>query len=853
MISKLFKKFFPLTSAKTAFKRPLPTLSLKQYAIAASIITTGFILGVRQLGGLQFLELVAFDQMVRLQPDAEPDPRMLIVKITEADIKKQKQWPLSDAILSQALQKLQQAKPKVIGLDLYRDMPQPPGYQALLQELQKPNVITIKNLGDRDAEEVSTLPGISTEQVGFNDLLTDPDGKVRRNLIYAYQGQEKFYSFSLRVSQKYLADRGISLKITPDVLLLGKTVFKPISSDAGGYQNIDSLGYQVLISYRSAKQVAQEVTFTDVLQGNFDPIWVKDKVVLIGTSAPSLKDVFFTPYSAGNSADYVMSGVTLHAQLVSQLLSTTLDQKPLFWFWPEWVEAAWVWIWSLIGGFVAWRFRHPLTLLVLAGLSLVALFSICLSVFSQAGWIPILPPALASIATGVSIIAYKQFYNTYYDALTGLPNQAQFLKYLKTAIAVTKYHQNARFAVFFLDIDRFKTINESFSHHTGDQLLVKFTQRLKTYTRNKGILARVGGDEFAILLANITDTNEATSLADQLQQEMAFVFEENEQEIFMTISIGIAFNQTELSHKPEDLLRDAHTAMYRAKDLGKARHEVFATGMHIQAVKRFQLEIDLRHALEMQEFYLQYQPIVSIADGLIVGFEALVRWQHPQHGFISPVEFITIAEDTGLIIPLGKWILQEACRQLSVWQALYPTDPPLTMSINLSGQQLTQPDLVEFVEQTLQATGLDGRNVKLEITESVAMKDVEAAISILLKLRTLNIRLSIDDFGTGYSSLSYLHRFPVNTLKVDRSFVNRMGETEEDMAIVQTIIMLSHILGMDVIAEGVETEAQQKKLQMLGCEYGQGYFFSKPLDSKSVIVLLDNQFNKKQSKTESDI
>ncbi|MEO0688385.1 MAG: CHASE2 domain-containing protein [Cyanobacteria bacterium J06649_11] len=250
MITNLIKRVFSRISGRTCFKQPLPTLSLKQSVIVASIITTGFILSVRQIGGLQFLELVAFDQMVRLQADAEPDPRLLIVKITEADLQKYKQWPLSDDTLSQVLQKLQQSQAKVIGLDLYRDIPQPPGYEALLKELQKPNVITIKKLGDQNIEGISPVAGIPPEQIGFNDLLMDPDGIVRRNLMYAFEGEKKFYSFSLRVSQKYLADRGASLQITPYALLLGKTVFKPISASAGGYQNIDNLGYQILISHR---------------------------------------------------------------------------------------------------------------------------------------------------------------------------------------------------------------------------------------------------------------------------------------------------------------------------------------------------------------------------------------------------------------------------------------------------------------------------------------------------------------------------------------------------------------------------------------------------------------------------
>ncbi len=852
MINKLFKNFSLLIFLITALKRQLLTLSIKQSVIAISILTTGFVLTVRHLGGFQFLELVAFDQMVRLQPDLPPDSRLLIIEITEADLTKQKQWPFSDRSLSQVLNKLQKAQAKVIGLDLYRDIPQPPGYENLLQELQKPNVITIKNLGGAlNSEGVSPISGIPAEQIGFNDILIDPDGIVRRNLMYAYQGKQQYYSFSLRLSQKYLEERDISLKITPDGLQLGKTLFTPISKNAGEYHSIDNLGYQILISYHSSKQVAKTISFTDILQDNFDPQWVKDKVVLIGTTAPSLKDLFFTPYSAGELDNRAMPGVVLHAQLVSQILSTTLNQKPLFWFWSEWTEAIWVWFWAVIGGLLTWRYRNPLTLLVFGGVALGVLFVIYFSLFTQAAWIPLLSPGIALIMTCVSVISYKQLYNAFYDTLTGLPNQILFVEYLKTAIARIKPGKNLRFAVLFLDIDRFKIVNESFGHHIGDQLLVNFTQKLKTYTENQKIIARVGGDEFAILLENITDTKEVISWVDRLQKEMTFTFdtfEKNEQEIFTTISTGIAFSNTECSYKAEDVLRDAHTAMYRAKDLGKARHEVFTKGMRTQVVKRFQLEIDLRSALrienKMQEFHLHYQPIVSMTNSMTIGFEALVRWEHPSHGFISPGDFIPVTEDTGLIIPLGKWILQEACCQLSAWQTLFPTEQPLTMSINLSAQQLNQASLVEFVEETLKLTGLDGASIKLEITESVAMKDVETTIAILLKLRSLGIRLSIDDFGTGYSSLSYLHRFPANTLKVDRSFVKHMGETEEDMAIVQTIIMLGHALGMDVVAEGVETVAQQEKLQMLGCEYGQGYFFSKPLDSKSAMLLLDAQFHK---------
>ncbi len=846
VIAKYSRKFLSLVSVVTKncqrqVNRSIFKLSLGQSVLVTSILITGLVLGVRQLGWLEFLELVCFDNMVRLVGDAGPDPRLLVVTITEADLQAQKQWPLSDRTLAEVLTKLQQSQPTAIGLDLYRNLPQPPGHESLMQQLQAPNVITITNLGDTNAEGVSPIPGLSPEHIGFNDFVIDPDGVVRRNLIYAYQGQEQYYSFSLRLTLKYLDQQGVTAKVHPNVQL-GNIIFPPLNSNSGGYHNIDSAGNQIMISYRSPKQIARQVSLTQVLRGEFQPEWVKDKVVLIGTTASSLKDLFFTPYSASKSANPAMPGVLIHAQLVSQLLSTTLDRQPIFWFWPEWAEYLWVWTWALIGGVIVWRIRQPLILGVMEVISLGVLCIICFSIFTQAGWIPIIPAMLGFVVTGGSVLAYKLRYNSLHDALTNLPNRDLFLKQLEWAIADTKLSQNARFALLFLDIDRFKVINESLGHQVGDQLLIKATQRLKAGLGRRAKIARVGGDEFAILLENITDSQEVNCIADQIHKAMSLPFYNNGQEIFTSISIGIAFSQTELESEPVTLLRDAHTAMYRAKDQGKGRYEVFATGMHTQIFKRFQLEIDLRRAIEKEELYLQYQPIVSLETDKIIGFEALVRWQHPVHGFVSPAEFIPVAEETGLIIPLGKWILLSACDQLSIWQAQFPLDPPLMMSINISGHQLSHPDLVEYIEKILHQKSIDGENLKLEITETVAMNDVEAAISILLKLRTLNLRLSIDDFGTGYSSLSYLHRFPVNTLKIDRAFVSRMEDTNEDAAIVETVIMLSHALGMDVVAEGVETAEQKAKLKKLGCEYGQGYFFSKPLDSESATVLLKQQF-----------
>jgi diguanylate cyclase (GGDEF)-like protein len=531
--------------------------------------------------------------------------------------------------------------------------------------------------------------------------------------------------------------------------------------------------------------------------------------------------------------------------MVSQVLSAVMDGQPLFWFWAEWLEIGWIVGWAAVGSILGWRVRHWLVLGTATGAALAILWCLSFGLFIQAGWVPVVAPSLAMVIAGAAAIAYRVVYDTFHDPLTGLPNRALFLKRLNRFIRATRSSISShtqpdapQFAVLFLDLDRFKVVNDNLGHDIGDRLLITTSHRLKSCLRPADILARVGGDEFAVLLKGASNLEQATFIASQLQQEMAVPFWIQNQEIFTSVSVGIAFSQGEPGHQPDDLLRDAHTAMYQAKALGKARQEVFATGMRIQIVRRLQLETDLRRAIEQQEFQLHYQPIVSLQTGQTAGFEALVRWQHPQNSFISPAEFIPVAEETGLIIPLGQWVIQTACQQIKQWQTEFETDLPLMMSVNLSGQQFTQPNLVEFIEATLENTDLDGRSLKLEITESVAMQDVESAIAMLARLKALNLQVSIDDFGTGYSSLSYLYRFPVDTLKIDRSFVSRMDDAGDDAAIVQTIVGLAHSLSMNVVAEGVETAAQLARLQTMHCEYGQGYFFSKPVPVQGATALL---------------
>ncbi|MFL6337322.1 MAG: putative bifunctional diguanylate cyclase/phosphodiesterase [Pyrinomonadaceae bacterium] len=437
-------------------------------------------------------------------------------------------------------------------------------------------------------------------------------------------------------------------------------------------------------------------------------------------------------------------------------------------------------------------------------------------------------------------------HDAFHDPLTGLPNRALFADHVKLTIARAKRHASRRFAVLFCDLDRFKIINDSLGHVAGDQLLVEVARRLESCLRQGDTVARVGGDEFTILLDDLANDAEAVAVAQRIQQEISAAIMLTGREVFTTMSIGLAIGTGAYSD-PEDILRDADTAMYRAKSLGKARHVVFDHSMHASAVNLLQIETDLRKALEREQFYLLYQPIVSLDNFKLCGFEALVRWHHPERGLVSPLDFIPIAEETGQIIQLGEWALEEACRQMHEWQEKFPQASPFFMSVNLSAKQFNHTQLMAQVDGVLRKTGLNPRQLKLEITEGAVMENIDTATEMLRHLRDLGVQLAIDDFGTGYSSLSYLHRFPIDTLKIDRSFVTRMANNPENVEIVRTIIMLAQVLGMDVVAEGVETKDQLKVLRDLKCEYGQGYYFSRPsspADAEKIIVETNEKVRK---------
>ncbi|MFN2533278.1 MAG: diguanylate cyclase domain-containing protein [Pyrinomonadaceae bacterium] len=418
------------------------------------------------------------------------------------------------------------------------------------------------------------------------------------------------------------------------------------------------------------------------------------------------------------------------------------------------------------------------------------------------------------------------------DNLTGLPNRARFHDLLKLRIAKQQRHKDQQFAVLFLDIDRFKLVNDSLGNSSGDQLLNQISQRVKLCLRQGDVLGRVGGDEFAVLLDDVTGEEEACSVASRMQQALAISFNLFGQEVYTTMSIGIAVSAG-YSDQVSDMLRDAETAMHRAKSLGKARYEIFGRDMHGELISRLKMETDLRHACQRDEMFINYQPIVSLQDCSLIGFEALARWRHPEFGLIPPKDFIPVAEETGQILTIGQAVLESACYQARKWQLEHPTSR-LFVSVNLSVKQFNQPGLVENIARLLAETNLDAHCLKLEITETVFSDNIEAAVELLQQLRELGVQLSIDDFGTGYSSLSYLQRFPIDTLKIDRSFVSQMMEKEENIQIVRTIVSLGQNLGMDVVAEGVETEAQLALLRQLDCENGQGFLFSQPLETSQL-------------------
>jgi diguanylate cyclase (GGDEF)-like protein/PAS domain S-box-containing protein len=434
----------------------------------------------------------------------------------------------------------------------------------------------------------------------------------------------------------------------------------------------------------------------------------------------------------------------------------------------------------------------------------------------------------------------RLLHDALHDHLTGLPNRALLMDRIKYAVQVQKRHPDHLFAVLYMDLDRFKDVNDSLGHSDGDELLIAVARRIQDCLRSCDTLARLGGDELVILLSEVKNSEEAELVARRIQEKLKRPFDLHGLQVFTSASIGLVLCDA-TRQNPEEILRDADIAMYRAKESGKARHQIFDATMHSQVFSKLHMENDLRRALAEDELEINYQPILSVNTGHILGFEALARWNHPSRGLISPSEFIPLAEDSLLIIPLDRWMMLKACRQMRLWQERYPLLEDCKINVNLSGKQFTQPDMLEMIESILQTSGLPARSLCIEITESVIMGNIEQARQILQKIQALGVWIEIDDFGTGFSSLTYLFQLPVNTLKIDHSFVRNLGKDNRTTEVVRAIVTLAHHMEIDVVAEGVETQQQQRLLLDMGCDQCQGFYHALPMDLEAVEAYLSER------------
>lgn len=439
--------------------------------------------------------------------------------------------------------------------------------------------------------------------------------------------------------------------------------------------------------------------------------------------------------------------------------------------------------------------------------------------------------------------AYRRIHHqAFHDDLTDLPNRTLFLDRLEQAISRASQNQES-VAVLFMDMDNFKVINDSLGHELGDKLLIQVGQRVRNCLRPGDTAARFGGDEFIFLLEGLTDVGDAVRVAERIVKALEEPIELDGRQVVVGASVGIALTEDAVDGRPNTLLRNADVAMYEAKRDGRALCKVFNSEMYTRVLRRLELENDLRWAVEHEELKICYQPKVLLSTGGIIGMEALVRWEHPERGLVLPEEFIPLAEETGLIVPLGQRMLREACRQAHEWHERYPFAQPLVMGVNLSVRQFREPNLVQELVEVLRETGLDPRCLQLEITESVVANDVEYAADLLQKLKVLGVQLALDDFGTGYSSLVSLRRFPLDELKIDKAFIGRLGKNDQDAAIVQLVIDLAHTVGMQAVAEGVETAEQLAQLRSMGCDQAQGYYFWEALTGEAGGALLADSPN----------
>ena len=809
-----------------------PAIKFRGRSILLSgLITTTVLTVCQTLQITEPLELFLFDQGIRLIRDRNDDPRLLIIGITDEDIA-QYGWPLPEETLSNLLNNLQQHNPRVIGLDLFRTQAQS---NNLVAQLQADNLIIVSKIDENGdfllTNETNLIP---REQIGFSDLLIDPDNVVRRSLLFvnvAEPSEPAFYSFALRIALNYLDVDKTEFRADQDSLHIQNTEIPILRAGDGGYQKIDNSGYQMLLRYRDRISPAQQLSLDAVLSQSFDPAVIEDKIVLIGGIDSSLKDEFYTPYSAALSNNFVMPGVIVHAQIVSHLLDIIAhSSRTVYQFLPVWLEPGWLLIWAIAAGMITWRIRRPIILLFASILLIATILGISYGFLLGLIWVPTAELIIGILlAVGLNT-GQRLLYHSTYDELTQLPKRDLFVSLVHKALQQQQNNLHTQSVIVaFLEIERINLINKSLGYKAGDRVLTLVTEQLKQGLPATTRVARLGDSEFAILFKQNSQAS-VQSILEQLQNALSKPMNLGKHRLLLTPDLGVSVAQGQQSYDPDNLIRNAHLAMYKSKASSQAKHTFFSTNMLTEDVHRLQLESDLLTAIEREQFYLAYQPIICLKNNAIAGFEALIRWQKADGSFISPVKFIPVAEETGLILPLGEWVFRTACQQLQHWKVAFP-DQRLVMSVNLSICQFSQPNLIQMIRETLEQFNLQGQDIRLEITESMVMEDIHQSIQLMMQFRELGIQLAIDDFGTGYSSLSYLHRLPFDTLKIDKSFIGHMESNREDYAIVNTILDLGHSLNINAVAEGVETLEQVKLLQQHQCQYGQGYFFARPLDA----------------------
>ncbi|MBD1896630.1 EAL domain-containing protein [Coleofasciculus sp. FACHB-129] len=848
------------------------------------IVASGLVLGIWQP-----LEQLAYRGLFRLRGTMPWDERVVLIDIDEASLKELGRFPWPRKQYTQLLNQLSAAEPSVVVLDVLMPESSPEDAQ-MAAAMEKVGQVVLAQGWDRTTTPLRPTPELSKSAIAIGHIANhkDSDG-LTRQVVPQLEGVPLL---SIAASQVY------------------SLVKEPVK--------LPPMNQPLLVNWPGEVLQAPHYSFVSVLQGKVPASAFKGKIVMVGVTAAAL-DPLNTPFDGHPPA----SGIHLHATVLNNLLQQNCLKAP---------DPKWILVFLLLGGPILgftlnrYRARHQL----IAVVSLCSGWVIVSVVLLRVGYLmPVVSPVGLFCLTAASLsiqerlrmkaqlqhIEQQQQQRQLYDSLTGLPNRTLFMERLEVALERTYQFENYLFAVLFVDLDRFKVINDSLGHTVGDKLLVAIAHRLCTLMRPRDTVARLGGDEFTILLEEIQQLGDATRVAESIHEALASPFYLDGHEVFAAASIGIALSRrvgepetrrvgqdgktipfltpsslpspnTQKGQEPGlnpewDLLRDADIALSQAKIMGKGRYAVFHTTLHARAIALLQLETDLRLAigalskegfefsvlssplqdensklqtpnlklLPKSEFRVYYQPIVSLSTGKITAFEALVRWQHPKRGLVSPLEFIPVAEETGLMAQLDWWVLREACCQMRAWQERFVqnSEPStsnyeqLTIGVNLSAMQFAQSDMVQQIDRIVRETGLETRSLKLEITETCLLEDADAVTAMLEQLRALGVKVGIDDFGTGYSSLGRLHCLPIDTLKIDRSFISGMGEEENRWEIVQTIMTLAHNLGMDVVAEGIETAEQMLQLKRLQCEYGQGYFFSKPVDAPAAEELLAAQ------------